>query len=158
MWVRTVGRTGSGPREGEGKVANRAMRRAMMRNQEGKNKALVASYSKQEAMANLVKNGITPKDLEEEFNNGRRVGFQEAALPIVKGCYAGICLALHEEFGFGTERCYRALKAVDEKVTWAIGHDELVEEVLEKVGIELHLDEAVERVERRKSRGKGNGV
>lgn len=130
-------------------MANRAQRRAMMRSQTEKNKALVASYRKEERIAGLLRNGITPEDLRREFETGRRIGFEEAGVPIVKSCYAGICLALQEEFGFGQDECFRAVKAVDEKVTWALGHQELVAEVLEKTGIELRLDEALERVEKK---------
>ena len=128
-------------------MSNRAQRRAMMRNQTNKSQQLLANYSKQQRMAGLVQNGITPKDLEEEFQRGREIGFKEAAEPILKSCYAGICIALHDEFGFGENRCYRAIKAVDEKIVWALNHQELVEETLEKTGLRLQLDEPFERVQ-----------
>ena len=128
-------------------MSNRAQRRAMMRNQMNKSQQLLANYSKQQRMAGLVQNGITPKDLEEEFQRGREIGFKEAAEPILKSCYAGICIALHDEFGFGENRCYRAIKAVDKKIVWALNHQELVEETLEKTGLRLQLDEPFERVQ-----------
>ena len=129
-------------------MSNRAQRRAMMRNQINKNQQLLANYSKQQRMAGLVQNGITPKDLEEEFQRGREIGFKEAAEPIIKSCYAGICIALHDEFGFGESRCFRAIKAVDEKIIWVLNHQELVEETLEKTGLTLQLDEPFERVQK----------
>lgn len=128
-------------------MSNRAQRRAIMRNQANKNQQLIANYNKQQVMAELIRNGITPKDLEEEFQRGREVGFKEAAMPIIKSCYAGICIALHDEFGFGDKRCFRAIKAVDEKIVWAIDHSELADEVLEKTGLTLILDEPFERVQ-----------
>ena len=128
-------------------MSNRAQRRAIMRNQANKNQQLVANYNKQQVMAELIRNGITPKDLEEEFQRGREAGFKEAAMPIIKSCYAGICIALHDEFGFGGKRCFRAIKAVDEKIVWAIDHSELADEVLEKSGLTLILDEPFERVQ-----------
>ena len=129
-------------------MSNRAQRRAMMRNQINKNQQLIANYSKQQRVAGLIQNGITPKDLEEEFQRGRETGFREAAEPIIKSCYAGICIALHDEFGFGESRCFRAIKAVDEKIVWALNHQELVEETLEKTGLTLQLDEPFERVQK----------
>ena len=129
-------------------MANRAQRRAIMRNQTNKSQQLLANYSKQQRMAGLIQNGITPNDLEKEFQRGREIGFKEAAEPIIKSCYAGICIALHDEFGFGENRCYRAIKAVDEKIVWALNHQELVEETLEKTGLTLQLDEPFERVQK----------
>lgn len=131
-------------------MSNRAERRRMMREQTGRSKKLVASYSKQQRIEALIKNGITTKDLEESYENGRLEGFKQAAIPIVKSCYAGICTALHDEFGFGTERCYRAIKAVDEKIIYALNHQELVDEVLQKVGLDIEFDAPFDRVVRTK--------
>lgn len=130
-------------------MPNRAQRRAMMRSQTEKNKQLIASYTKQQRIAGLIQNGITQKDLEDEYERGRQDGFKQAAEPIIKCCYAGIILALHDEFGFGENRAFRAIKAVDEKVIWALNHSELCDEVLEKVGLELCLDEPFDRVQKK---------
>lgn len=130
-------------------MPNRAQRRAMMRNQTEKNKQLIASYTKQQRIAGLIQNGITTADLEREYERGREDGFKQAAEPIIKCCYAGIILALHDEFGFGENRAYRAIKAVDEKVIWALNHSELCDEVLEKTGLELCLDEPFSRVQKK---------
>lgn len=92
--------------------------------------------------------GITEKDLEESYENGLRDGIHEAGLNITKCCYAAVCLALHEEFGFGAERCYRAVSAVDQRIVWALNHVELTDEVLEKTGLQIKFDEPFERVER----------
>ncbi len=64
----------------------------------------------------IEQNGITLEDLDAAREQGRLEGFQQAGLPIIKSCYAGICLALHDEFGFGEERCYRSIKAVGAKL------------------------------------------
>lgn len=91
-------------------------------------------------------NGITAQDLDDAREAGRQEGFKQAAEPIIKCCYAGIILALHDEFGFGENRCFRAIKAVDEKIIWALNHSELCDEVLEKTGLVLDLDEPFSRV------------
>ena len=131
-------------------MSNRAARRKMMREQTRRSKELVASYSKQQRIAGLIQNGITTKDLEEAYERGRQEGFKQAAVPIVKSCYAGICVALHDVFGFGTERCYRAVNAVDEKIIWALNHQELVDEVLQKTGIDIDFGAPFDRVEKTK--------
>lgn len=98
--------------------------------------------------------GITEKDLEESYEKGLRDGIHEAGLNITKCCYAAVCLALHEEFGFGAERCHRALNAVDQRIVWSLNHSELADEVLEKTGLQIKFDEPFERVERVQKGGK----
>ena len=129
-------------------MPNRAQRREMMRKQIGKSKALVASYTKQQRIAELIKNGITPHDLQQEHEKGRSQGFKEAAMPIIKCCHAGIILVLHDNFGFTDEQCFEAVSAVDNKIIWALNHLELAEEVLDKTGIEI-VDDAFDRVQRK---------
>ena len=97
----------------------------------------------------LEKNGITLQDLEKEYERGREEGFRQAGMSIIQCCYAGICIALHDTFGFGEERCYRALKACDEKILWALNHAEMAEELLEKTGLTIDWDDPFERVQRK---------
>ena len=128
-------------------MPNRAERRAMMREQTKKNKALIADYSKQQRIAGLIQNGITAKDLDEAYERGRKEGFNQASWPIIKCCHAGICIALHDEFGFDNRQCYEALKAVDDKIIYTLNHSKLADEMLEKTGIRLRLDEPFDRVQ-----------
>lgn len=96
----------------------------------------------------LERGGITSQDLDDAWARGREEGFRQAGENIVKCCYAGIILALHDEFGFGEHRCFRALKAVDERTIYALNHYEMVDEVLQKTGLKLELDDPLERVQR----------
>ena len=114
----------------------------------------VRAVKQLEAVRRIERNGITMEEMEEEYERGRKDGFLEAAEPILKSCYAGICLALHETFGFGSERCYKAIEAVDRKIVFSLGHEELVEEVLDKIGLEIQMDEPFCRVSRREGNGK----
>lgn len=81
-------------------MSNRAMRRAAMRTQTQKSQALIASYTKQQRIAGLIQNGISPKDLEQSYEEGRQEGFKQAGVSIIRTCYAAICIALHDEFDF----------------------------------------------------------
>ena len=101
----------------------------------------------QEQLRKIIEhNGISAQDLDDAWEAGRQHGFKQAAEPIIKCCYAGVILALHDEFGFGENRCFRAIKAVDEKIIWALNHSELCDEVMEKTGLQLDLDEPFSRV------------
>lgn len=134
-------------------MPNRSQRRQMMRQQIEKSKALVKSYSRQKRIEGLIQNGITVQDLNTEFERGREYGFKEATLRIIKCSYAGIILALQESFGFDENQCFRAVQAVDNKTIWALNYAELADEVLEKTGIELNLDEPFNRILQREKDG-----
>ena len=96
----------------------------------------------------LEKNGLTLDDLSREYERGREEGFRQASMPIIQCCYAGICIALHDEFGFGAERCYRALKAVDKQILWTLHHSEQAEELLKKTGLVIDFDDPFERIQK----------
>lgn len=91
----------------------------------------------------LVKNGITIKDLEDNFNKGYEAGFAVASGPVIKTCYAAVCLALNELHGFGMKRCRDVLNLVDTKILYSLTSMEIVEEVWEKIGLQLDFGEVV---------------
>ena len=91
----------------------------------------------------LVKNGITPDDLTKCREEGYQMGVENAVVQ----CYAAMCLALHEQFGFGRERVLRALTAVDEKVVFAIDSAEMCEDVFKRFGIRMDFSQGMDRVQ-----------
>ncbi len=97
-------------------------------------------------VARIEQHGITIADLEKEFQKGFDDGFNKAAEPMYKYMMAAICLALHELHGWGEKRILRVLKCVDDKILYALSTDELVEEVLDKTGIEILFKEPFDRV------------
>lgn len=144
---------GDRKRKGENRMSNRAQRRAMMRSETNRSKKLeeiyrdqIAAMGRQERIAGLCKNGITPNDVRGEYERGRKTGFRQAAEAITKCCYAGVILALKEEFGFDEDQLFRAITAVDKKIVWSIDHSELSERVLKETGLRLDLDDPLERV------------
>lgn len=94
----------------------------------------------------IEQNGITIDDLEKEYKRGYDKGFNEAAEPMYKYMMAAICLALRELHRWGEKRILRVLQCVDEKVIYALSTDEIVEEVLDKTGIEILFQEPFDRV------------
>lgn len=107
----------------------------------------VLAKTRENIVSALGKNGIGVEDLQREYDRGREDGFRQAGLNAIQCCYAGMCIALHDVFGFGKKRCYRVLKACDEKVAYVLGYPELADEVLEKTGISIDFGDPLERVQ-----------
>ena len=70
------------------------------------------------------------RQAEQQLNDGR-----------VEAILVCMTLVLHQEFGFGRERCPRALRAVDQMVRpWVEGEenlDEIRQKVIDQVGIDI---------------------
>ena len=70
------------------------------------------------------------RQAEKQLNDGR-----------VEAILVCMTLVLHQEFGFGRERCLRALRAVDQMVRpWIEGEenlDEIRQKVIDQVGIDI---------------------
>lgn len=128
-------------------MANRAQRRAMMRSETGRSRKLIESYTYEQRVAGLIQNGITPEDVKREFDRGYEAGFKDASVPIIKACYAAVCLALNEEFGFGAARSMRVLKSLDDKLVMTLTHDELTQEVFDRMDLTINWDEPFDRIE-----------
>lgn len=125
---------------------NREQRRAQKKAQRGQPKPKQPQYlrmTKQQRMDALVKNGITIKDLEENYNEGYEAGFAVASGPVIKTCYAAVCLALNELHGFGMKRCKDVLNLVDEKILFSLTSMETIEEVWQKIGLQIDFNEVV---------------
>ena len=125
---------------------NREQRRAQKKAQRGQPKPKQPQYlrmTKEQRMDALVKNGITIKDLEENYNKGYEAGFSVASGPVIKTCYAAVCLALNELHGFGMKRCKDVLNLVDEKILFSLTSMEAIEEVWQKIGLQIDFNEVV---------------
>ena len=95
----------------------------------------------------LSQQGITPEDVKREYDRGFEEGFKAAAEPITKGCYAAVCLALSEIFGFGRVRCRRVLQRIDEKLIYTMDGQEFADEVMAKMKLQIVFDEPMDRVQ-----------
>ena len=125
---------------------NREQRRAQKKAQRGQPKPKQPQYlrmTKEQRMDALVKNGITITDLEENYNKGYEAGFAVASGPVIKTCYAAVCLALNELHGFGMKRCKDVLNLVDEKILFSLTSMETIEEVWQKIGLQIDFNEVV---------------
>lgn len=103
--------------------------------------------SKEELTRRLIKNGITQKDLEDEYARGYTAGFKKAAEPVIRGCYAAVCLALNDMHGFGQKRCGDVLRAMDNHLTMSLTSKEAIDEVYKRMGLRIDFKEPFDRVQ-----------
>ena len=98
-------------------------------------------------MDKLQINGITVNELKQNYDNGFKDGFKAAGEPIVKGCFAAVCLALNEKYGFGRKRCCEVLNAVDQHLLYTLTSDDAIEQVWQKMGLKLEFKETFDRIQ-----------
>lgn len=132
------------------KLKRQAMRQQTKRNMEiaADYRSSVKSLSAAESIRGIVQQGITPKQLEEEFDRGWRKGYKDAAMPTSRAAMAAAILALGEVFGFSDEQCVLFLDEMFRHMMTAIGDDDLVEEAFERVGVEIDWGNPVDGVTR----------
>lgn len=118
----------------------------------GRDAAFRRSVEARIESARLIEQSKALKDrMEEAWEEGRQAGFKQAAWPIIKCCMAGACLMLQETFGMDEDQIVEGLTALNEKITWALTYSELAEDVLNKTGIELRIDDPLEPIRRKES-------
>jgi hypothetical protein len=122
-------------------MANRKDRRAA-----AKAKPAYLRRSEAEICKSIVKNGITPRELEENYARGYTAGYHNAGEQIVKGCYAAVCLALNEMHGFGQKRCHDVLSKMDEIMLYHLTSVEAIENVYKKIGLKLDFKDPIDRI------------
>lgn len=83
---------------------------------------------------------------EREYERGAK----DAERHAIKMIFAGMCLAMKDEFGFGAKRIYRMLTATQKYLQPGayFTTSELIDEVLKKTGIRLDFDDPFDMVER----------
>ena len=126
-------------------MANRVQRRAAAAAQR---QSLVREYRKGGKIAGLIQNGITSDDLERKYQEGRRYGFQEASMPMLKTCIAAAAIVLHDEFGFDEDQVFRGISEIGNKMLYCLNNQDLVNETIEKTGIDIQMDDVLEPVQR----------
>lgn len=102
--------------------------------------------TKEQRIAELIKNGITPDDLANEWRDGFQAGWAEATPGIIKTVYASVALALHERLHYGQKRICDFLRAMDQHVIYTMSSQEAIDEVLAKAGVEMDFKEPLDRV------------
>ena len=114
-------------------MSNRADRRAKKKQQPRWEKR----FTSEQRINAMCRNGITPKDVDDAYAQGRKDERSAVLDYSMRDCYAGFLLAAHEVFGFGHDRCLRLLRAADERITNSLASDEAIEEVFRTVGVKI---------------------
>lgn len=113
-------------------MSNRAQRRA-----ERKKAPKWEKMSKNQLMTRLTKNGITPKDLETNYNLGVRAGIDNT----YKICFASVCLALNDTHKFGAVRCHKVLERMQHYIINDLTVAEAVHDVYKRMNLRLDLSD-----------------
>lgn len=114
-------------------MSNRAQRRA-------KKQPTFMALSEQKKLERLFQNGITAKDLEEEYHNGFNKGYSLGRDNTLKMCYAALTLALKEATQLDRDGIINILRLTDSKITYALENEELMDEVFRDLGIVMQFD------------------
>lgn len=127
-----------------------SVKRNIMRNGIDEVNSLLSQYTRAQRKAELFKNGITLEGLDravrEAHEKGWKQGYEAASERILKATYAGVALAMIERGMLSHDEVIDLLRQVDERVVNSILEDDLVDEVLEKTGIEIRFGDPIERV------------
>lgn len=84
---------------------------------------------------------------ETTYQHGFNAGWEAAVKFVIKDCYAAAALAMHDISRFGTIRNRRLLKMMDYYVVNRLTTEELIDEALQKAGVEINFAEPFERVQ-----------
>lgn len=90
----------------------------------------------------IARNGVTEKDLEDNYRLGFEEGRQSAQKADTLMFFAAICLALNKLHGFGATRCHRVLTEVYNFVLFGIDSEESIQNVFDEMGLKIDFGDA----------------
>lgn len=99
------------------------------------------------AMENLQRNGITAEDLKKNWDLGYEEGVRVAAEPMRQLCYAAVCLALNDLYGFGSKRCCDVLNAMYNHIEYSLTTQDAIDEVYKRMKLQINFEEIFDPVE-----------
>lgn len=109
-----------------------------------------ALLTQQQVYAQVVNrlDSITQNDITQAaYKKGFDDGVAESGSKIIHRYYTATMMALHELYGFGQDRCIRTLRKIDELIIKHLTDDELVEATKKTVGVEIDMDEGIDRAQ-----------
>lgn len=123
----------------------RAERRRIAR-QNQKEIARIDRMSQDQKTIELYRNGITEADLMDAYKRGYREAQEKLNSKTQELVFAGICMALNQNFGFGRKRCLRVIDSAYTHVLTTIDTNEKIQEVWDTMGLMLQLDDPLEPI------------
>lgn len=119
-------------------MSNRAQRRAQK-----KAKPSYQRLTPQQQAARMMKQGISPKDLDKAFDDGFEQGRKVGLEGTYKICFAAVCLALNDAHKFGAGRCLRVLRKMQEYIIDTLTSAEAVHAVYKRMGLTIDFGDPV---------------
>ena len=102
-------------------------------------------------MARIVRNGITVDDVDREKEEAWHAGFTDASRETMRTIYAGVVWTLAQERWKGCEweqdDIIAFMRMMDDRILDSLSSTEDIDKVFAETGIELHFDEAFDRVQ-----------
>lgn len=95
------------------------------------------NMTKEQRINALIKNGITPDEVQREYDHGRVDGYKEGCEDSLYKLYACACLTLNELHGFGAKRNMAFLELLHEKILFCLDHDEAIQEVYDRMNLRI---------------------
>ena len=93
----------------------------------------------------IVRNGITPKDLETEYHDGHKTGFDQGwhsgGMFYMRMCYAAAIRALSQQPGYTVDQGISFLRTMDALVTHEYDTDEAALAAFTEAGVEINFKE-----------------
>lgn len=93
--------------------------------------------AKQAAIERLSRNGITPKDLENEYRRGYDDARKDLTAFTMRMFYCAAALAARELHGFGEQRIIRLLNRIQQIMTEEICTADIAERLRRETGIDI---------------------
>lgn len=123
---------------------NRAERRAESRRLQHEAETVAKYIATRDAARNALKeklerNGITAEDLKREYERGRKESIAAESEFMMKMIYCGFALALKREFGFGTERALKTIRAADQIILEELTTEDIINRVSRELGINVRF-------------------
>lgn len=128
---------------------NRSQRRAAAKQKKYDQARSALPPTKAERLAQIMKQGISPEDLEKEYKAGFEAGFQAASKPVIRSHYAALILAAHELYGFGQERCIRLLNRVNDLMVETLTSEEMTQRAFDEIGVLIDWNDPFDRVQKK---------
>ena len=97
----------------------------------------VRSYSVQDRVASIQRNGITLADMKDNFDRGVKQGYQQGLEWGYDSAWGAVMLALHREFGFGRERLIRLANATSKVQVECITTQDAFRALVDETGLKL---------------------
>lgn len=126
----------------ERRKEERAERRAIAAIPEWKRQEI----NKKVAVASrLMQNGITQKDLQDEYERGRKEATEQYVNDLLpyqqKFFYSAAAIAAHDLFGFGKDRGLRLLERIQEIMCEEISTGDIIERCKRETGVDIFESE-----------------